>query len=168
MSTLSSGVVSFGVSCTETFSASELPAAETPAVSHNQFNRTLPTLSPTTTPKINAAVVMKVTLVAGSFTLDLTAAPNRLGGTQDLTGYKIVAFLCNNRAGGNHAVTIGGAASNPFEPFGAGVSPVLVADGSKQEYFGVNGAAVGAGAKNLKFTGTSTEQFELEMLFAAP
>ncbi len=167
MSTLSNGLVQQNMSCVETFSASEMPAAGSPSLEQNQFNRTLPTLTASTSPKLSAAVISKITLVAGAYTLDLTAAPNRLGGVQDLTGYKLVGIQITNREPTNGTFTIGGAASNPYEPFGvAGV--VVEPGGSISKYPHLTGATVGAGAKNVKFAGTGTQQCELTMWFAAP
>lgn len=167
MSTLSNGVIQQNMSCTETFSATELPAAGSPAIEHNQFNRTLPTLTASTSPKLSAAVIMEVTLVAGAFTLDLTAAPDRRGGTQDLTGYKLTSIQINNKEPTNGNFTIGAAASNPFEPFGV-AGNIVEPGGSISKYCHLTGPTVGAGAKNLKFAGTGTQKCQLVMWFAAP
>lgn len=146
----------------ETLTASEAPSAANPALELSGFGKHVGPLSASSTPAIDTQVSISGALTAGAYVLDLTAAPKTGGGTQDLTGKKLVALAFENL--GAAVMTVGPDPSNGYAPFGAGASPEFKAGGYCFTYLKSGGVAVAAGVKRIKITGTGTETFKLQLI----
>jgi hypothetical protein len=156
----------FGQDAQESLSATVAPAVGNQVLQHNQFSTTVP-LSPTTTPPASKVISQKPTLVTGALVIDLTAATH-LGQAVDCSGLKLQELLLINE--NTHAVTIEADASNGYLLFGTAGKVAVpaktgVAPGILHMHFADGTPDVDGTHKNIKLTGTGTEQFKLQMVF---
>ncbi len=130
-------------------------------------------------PQIGGAVVDLSHTLSGGTTkdFDLTAAPTAANTavTVDKTGKKVVGlilrFAIDNAAAG---VTFGEQGANGYELFGTAVPrfypgtnlSLVIADPLQATTTTVNTPAVGASAKDLRFTGTDGDSWECLVIFS--
>jgi hypothetical protein len=146
----------------QAFSGSLADAVGAQVLNFKNFSRSK-ALSETSTPPITKVISQTVALVAGSKVIDLTAALH-FGANVDLTGLKLQDFLLVNDAA--NLVTIEADASNGYLLFGTAGKMTAFSGGGIVHTFGNAGTpAVDATHKNIKLTGTGTQQFFLQMLF---
>lgn len=150
----------------ENISATLAPAAGTQVLQHKAFSQSV-TLNDSSTPPGTKVISQTPALVAGTKVIDLTAALH-LGAAVDLSGLKLQDLLLINENA--NAVTIEADASNGYLLFGTagkvtvppkvgnvpGILHMQFADGTPD----VDGTH-----KNIKLTGTGTQQFKLQMVF---
>lgn len=150
--------MNFESSVVETPSATEAPAAASPEIVHNQFNRSVGPLSAATVPP--AAVVANLTLTGASGTINLAALPTLLG-TIDCTGKKLRSILIvNENASNTFGLQVG--ASNGYS-LGSAVFKVGPG-GRAMQYFADALAAVAAGTRTLDWTGTALQTFSVQLV----
>jgi hypothetical protein len=148
----------FNGTAIETLSATEAPAAGSREITHNQFDRPIGPLDGTTTPP--AAVAAYLTLTGASGTINLTALPTLLGNV-DCTGKKLRYLRINNlNVSNNFALAIGAATGYSL----AGAAFVAGPLGSVQQYFHDALSAVDATHKNLDWTGTGGQSFQVTLI----
>lgn len=116
---------------------------------------------------------------AGTKDFDLTAAPwaGDITKTVNLTGKKLVAILLRANKGNNaNGVTFGPQGGNGYALFGASKTKILwpglqqldvIADPDQDATFTVQTPPVAAGAKDLRFTGTSGDVIKCLAVFSA-
>lgn len=136
-----------------------VPAASTPSITHSGYNTT-EKLNSSSTPAATKAVANSYAMTAGAKTLDLTALVGTNGATVDGTGLDVVAFKVINPAG-NSALVVKFGASNPYL-FGADAAwRHTLKAGDELLLLGRTNPTIGSGAKNIDFSGTGTESFQV-------
>ena len=155
----------------EVLSASDLPFGSNEAdrtLRHTALNKSV-TLSATSVPKAQRAVLQDVTIGAGITTIDFTAAPKSVSRTEDMTGKKVTAckIVTGSLNAGN--VTIAHGASNPYPLFGT-AKDVILGPGRTEQFAFADGVdsnlpAVAGGAKTIDISGTAADTVRLELIF---
>lgn len=123
------------------------------------------TLSPTTSPTVNAGAYGSGSLSGGAKTLDLTAIPSTGGVSVDLTGKKLRRMSIKNN--GSSAMTFKSGASNGYTaPFSSGGQ--VIQPGCRLMIELLDTApAVSSTVKTFDITGTGTDAFSYKMDFGS-
>lgn len=115
------------------------------------------TLNASTTPDIEDCALFVVTLTAGAATVDLTAMAHQAGVTKSATGKKVRVWKFWPATANAGNITVAKGASNGYAPLGTTLAKIIAPDGDSSDYFKAAAGDVGAGAKNLDFSGTGTD-----------
>jgi hypothetical protein len=139
----------------------EVDAAPSPVVNHTSFS-SRGTLTATSTVPATKVSAETVALVAGAYTIDLTALNGTNGSTVVGTGLKVQLFKFKNLGTGTAATMTLTPGADAYNLFGAAFS-VIVAAGQEIEFFGNDATPdVAAGsADEISVAGTGAETFEL-------
>ena len=140
----------------ETLTSASTPNATTPAVTHDKLNSSV-SLSGTSTPVVSMVASNQKLMSAGAGTIDLTAVPSTNNATYNGNGLKVVAFAIQALATNAGAITVKFGAANPYNLFGASGQITIGAGEWVEKYFISNGTVIGAGAKNIDLSGTTTD-----------
>jgi hypothetical protein len=146
------------LSTTETLEDVEESLASA-AVTHNAFDEN-GTLNASSTPPGTMISAFLMALTAGAYTIDLAAAPQVGGGTQDMTGLRVQAIRIKNL--GAAVMTFTNGASNGIAlacgtitvPAG-GVTMIILNDASPD---------IAAGDRTIDVAGTGTETAEITII----
>ena len=105
--------VRFGMSTTETI-ATNVDGSTSPQIIQDAFDKSfsLDSAGTGSTGPITNIFADAVALVAGAYTLDLTAVPQTGGGTLDATGLKVQAIRMENLSTNSNLMTIDDGAAN--------------------------------------------------------
>jgi len=138
-----------------------------PVINHTSFDKTisLDAAGSGSSGPIVAAYVDEIDLVAGAFTLDLTALPQSGGGTFDGTTMKVQGFRVEYPTVNANTLLIATGASNGYDIFGGATHEILLSPGCLfQAYWDDKLQDISATDKTIDFTGTGTENFFLTLL----
>jgi hypothetical protein len=151
-----SGRYNFVMNATETLTAGT-PAAADATVVHSGYDETA-ILDADSTPPFTKVSYFLVTLVAGVYTIDLTALTGA-NGAVDGTGLKVQAIRVKNL--GDNAMTFAAGASNGIN---IGVGTITVpADGIAMFYCPEAGQDIAAGDRTIDVAGTLVETAEVSI-----
>lgn len=142
-------------------------AASDPQIVHDGFNTTITGLNADSDPPCTEAIYFEAALVAGAYTIDLTAL---LGadGAVDGTGLKVQMLKILNPAG-NSPITVKAGAANGYNLGNDAAWRVTVGPGSANKpgevtfFYHDTNPDVAAGAKNIDVSGTGVETFQCAM-----
>ena len=158
----------FAASITETLGLTE--GASNSDINHTDYNSGGTDNAGSTVPATKSTVFTPQ-LVAGVLSIDLTALPDREGGTSvDFTGLKVQGILFNNGTtnnsivapGSNALVTVSDPVTNGYHIWGADQSTITFLPGSNILLrFPNNLPDVSATAKLIDLAGTGSDAFEL-------
>ena len=168
-------VANLSMSGSEVLTAAEAPsgataAARTIAITGSDISVTLDS---TTTPKIEVPPVVRKVTIAGTITIDFTAAqgvalPAAATRTIDQTGKKLVAVRLSCPTTNVAVINVAPGASNPYPLFGtandidvkAGQTLIAIMNGIASPY-----GAVSATVKTLDISGTNGDVINCEFYF---
>jgi len=158
----------------ETLETSESPAAGGGVLSFNGYNVSAVNLGGSTTPAVDVTPVdLSDTLAGATKDFDLTAAPpaKDIADTVDLTGKKLIALLMRVVSGNAAGVALAGQGANAYDLFGPS-GQVTVYPGGVVVYSFLSAASqlptVGAGAKDVRLTGTAADVVQAIAYFGTP
>lgn len=152
---ISSPLVKFGITATETLTDESLSTAAR-SIQHTNFDESI-------TPSPATIVSAKLyALVTGALTIDLRALHQANGASGDGNGLKVQGFYFKNL--GANAMTIVGGASNGYLIFGTSGSVVVQPGGGLAIYHADASADVDGTHKTIDVSGTGTQTFECALI----
>lgn len=127
------------------------------------------TLNATSTPAATKTSSDTIALAAGAGTLDLTAATGLKGGTVDFTGLKVQIVKLKTPPGNSASIVVERKdAATGYNLFGddnnSDESVEVPPDTLMQFKYNDTLEDVGASNKDLRFTGTGTDQIEIQLV----
>lgn len=159
---------------TETLETSASPASESGSsvVRGSAYSVSNQSLTASTTPKVDAAVDLSVTLSGSTEVVDLTAAPELkdINDSVDLTGKELVGIIFEANASNNASgCTVEADSTNGYNVLGAS-GKITLFPGMTMSFFIRPGSAapfdaVGASDKRILFTGTSGDNVNVLAVF---
>lgn len=156
--------VSMGLTVRETLETN-VPAAESPVVTHNQFNFTGTLKSDTSVPATKT-VADSVALTAGAATLDLTDLEGTNGATVDATGLKLQAIMLHNPITNTGNMIVKPGASNPYDFFGDADGQITLKPGDRVLKYSPDKVEDVDGTHcEIDIAGTGTESLNVQLLF---
>lgn len=160
MSTPTANIV-LNAGAVEALSSTEIPIVGATNLNLAAFSKKH-ALNASSTPPLTKMYGERITS-SGADTKDLTALTRTLLATLDATGLKLQALILINNSTTN-TVTIADGDSNPYA-INSAAAIVVPAGGELYMYFNDKLADVDGTHKNIKFTGTSGQTYDLLMCF---
>ena len=152
---ISSPLVKFGITATETLTDESLSTAAR-SIQHTNFDESI-------TPSPATIVSAKLyTLSGGALSIDLRALHQANGASGDGNGLKVQGFYFKNL--GANAMTIVGGDSNGYLIFGTSGSVVVQPGGGLTIYHADGSADIDGTHKTIDVSGTGTQTFECALI----
>ena len=143
------------------------------AVTDQAFTRQIDTANssgtktPSTSVPCTQAYDDTIPLVAGTYTIDLTALPNGNLANKDLTGLTVQFIKVRNPSTNANNITVADGAANGYLILGDASGQITIPPGMSFQFGAVATeglAAVSATVKNITVTGTGTQSFDVQIV----
>lgn len=156
--------ISQSVLIQETLALAGTPTATSPVITHDGMNITS-TYNAGSIPGATACACNTKAMTAGTGTIDLTAVAGTNNAVINANATKVQIFKVRALPGNSGAITIKAGATNPYNIFGTSWIMSLTAGADYQFFFNNAAPTIGASAKTIDMTGTTTDGIEYEFVF---